>query len=206
MLYLKSKIWSINVNPSVKNTVNEWLKRNDFKHVNGTQFDIIPAGYDYGDCQRIFYTFPLRQLINCRNPDINLISNFLKMGADPNFYTKTCSGSVLHTVLINNNFWNDETILLIELLIKYGANVNSRYKYDQWTPLHIVAYNNPFHARTRHIAEEIIELLIENNANILAKDNKGNTPYHNLLVSHNRFEHKNKPIPEKILYLLTARE
>jgi ankyrin repeat protein len=106
--------------------LGKWLNYHGFKHINYTQLVIVPAGYDYGDVELIYHTFPLHTAISERNPDLDLIKSLLDEGADPNFQTRKTLGPVLHTVLVNNNWWNDNTIKLLTLLIKYGADVNSR--------------------------------------------------------------------------------
>ncbi|QKF94792.1 ankyrin repeat protein [Fadolivirus algeromassiliense] len=178
-------------------TVDEYLKYTGFKHVNDTYLETIPAGYDYGDTDFHYYIFPLYEAINNSYPDLDLVELLLRAGADPNFQSKTCSASVLHTVLINDNWWNDNTIALLELLIRYGANVNQINKNDGSTPLHEVAFAWP-----NRYAEEIMELLIDNGAQINKWDFKLKTPRDNVLSSHEWNHRKNLPLPEKILNLL----
>lgn len=175
----------------------EWLKYHGFKHVNEAQIIVSYAGYDYGDSDFVYHVFPLYEAINNSNPDIKLVKSLLEIGADPNFQTKMTLGSVLYTILVNDNWWNDNTVELLALLIKYGANVNFKDKNDKSTPLHQVALS-----WTNSFSGEIIKLLIKNGAKINTKDNKGKIPYDNVLSSSEWHHRKNLKIPEKILDLL----
>jgi hypothetical protein len=59
-------------------TANEWLKYNGFKHINDCQIKTIPAGYDYGDRDFSYHTFPLYEAIDCNNPNLK-ISGFASL-------------------------------------------------------------------------------------------------------------------------------
>lgn len=180
-------------------TANEYLAYHGFTHINDYQLIIKPAGYDYGDLEFSYHTFPLYEAVKY-NPDLNLIELLLKAGANPNFQTKKTLGTVLQTILINDNHWNEHTISLLALLIKYKTNVNSRDKYDGSCPLHQIAFS-----WTSSYTEEIIELLIANGAKINAKNYKWKTPYDNVLSSHEWYHRKHLPLPEKILNLLNPK-
>lgn len=181
------------------NNIDEYLKYSGFKHVNDTQLMIEPAGYDYGSTDFHYYTFPLYEAINNYDPDLDLVELLLKGGADPNFQSESCSSTVLHTVLINDNWWNNNTIALLSLLIKYGADVNSRDKHENDTPLHQVAFS-----WTSPYAEGIIKLLIANGANPKFRNFMSKTPRHNVLSSHKWSHRKHLPLPRKILSLLNT--
>jgi hypothetical protein len=182
-------------------SVEEFLKYNGFKHIHSLQWRTIYAGYDYGDVDFHYYVFPLDVAISGRNPDLNLVELLLKAGADPNFMTKTCSQTVLGGIMINDNYWNDQTVDLIKLLIKYGADVNSRDKSDGDSPLHQSAYS-----WSNQYAEEIMELLIENGAKLYTKNHARRTPYDNVLHSHGWPQYRNWPLPERILNLLDPKK
>jgi len=44
-------------------TATEYLKYHGFKHINDYQTMIIPSGYDYGDKDFYYHTFPLYEAI-----------------------------------------------------------------------------------------------------------------------------------------------
>lgn len=187
----------------VNKNVNEWLKYNGFKHVNDTQIITVPAGYDYGDTEFVYHTFPLYKAINQHNPDLNLVELLLQAGADPNFHVSkgfwdySRSSTVLYTIMLNNNQWNDNTIDLIKLLIKHGVNVNAEHD-DKSISLHHVAY-----AWTNPYAEKIMALLIKHGADINARDIKYKTPHDNVLSSHKWSHRQNLTIPQNITDLLS---
>lgn len=179
-------------------SADEYLKYYGFKHINAYYVKTIYAGYDYGDVDFHYHTYPLSEALSgtLKNPNLELIELLLKAGADPNIKPKMCY-PILHGILINSNQWNDKTIPLIKLLIKYGANVNLKSKGDKNTPLHEVAY-----AWAKPYAEEIIELLIDNGAKINVWNSKLKTPYVNMLESHEWIHYKHLEIPEKIRDML----
>lgn len=129
-------------------STDEYLKYYGFKHVNDYYTKTVYAGYDHGDVDFHYHTFPLYNAIKQYDVDLNLVELLLKDGADPNFTTQKSLGPVLHTILMNS--WNENTLPVIKLLLKYGADINIRDD-DYQTPLHQVAFrwNN-------HYSEEII--------------------------------------------------
>lgn len=176
----------------------EWLKYHEFKHVNETQ--VVSATFSvlgYGYSGFTYHIFPLYKAINNRNLNLKLVESLLEAGADPNFQTKMTLNPVLHMILMDDNWWNDNTIELLTLLIKYGVNVNSKNGRNKSTCLHQIAI-----LWTNSLAEEIIKLLIENGAKINIRDYNGKTPYDHVL-SDSKFYHQDKmELSERILYLL----
>lgn len=90
----------------------------------------------------------------------------LVAGADlqPAEYGLTEDFTILHLAVARNE--NPE---VIRLLIRWGADVNARSGYDLYAPLHLAAW-------FRNVA--ITSVLLEQGANIHAKDRYGETPLH----------------------------
>ena len=61
--------------------------------------------------------------------------------------------------------------MVARVLLDRGANVNAR-KQDQWTPIHLSAYN-------RHL--KLVRLFVERGADVLPLNGHGETPYQILL-------------------------
>lgn len=131
-------------------STKDYLEEYGFKHVNDTYLVTIPKGYDYGDTDFHYYTSPLYEAT--KRGDLGLVELLLQEGADPNMNPKERS-PVLHTVMYGS-LWDEDTTKILTLLIKYGANVNSKSKNDGSTPLHIAAFfwDNKY-------AEQIIEII-----------------------------------------------
>lgn len=177
-------------------STEEFLKYHGFKHVNDHYTETIYAGYDYGDVDFHYHTFPLYKAIKYHEPDLKLIEMLLKSGADPNFYTTKSLGPVIHVILINN--WNEHTINLLKLLLLYNANANIRGD-DYKTPLHQAAF------RWNHDqSAQIIQLLIDHGAKLNKRNSKMDTPYNTLLKSYKYdWERNNKlQMPFKLLHML----
>ena len=84
------------------------------------------------------------------------------------FLKKGVSQEKKNTALGKVNINNEKTF---NLLIKYGADVNSKDKEGN-TPLHL-----------KRNSKGIVKLLIENGADVNVKNNEGNTPLHLLKLS-----------------------
>jgi ankyrin repeat protein len=125
------------------------------------------------------------------------VDSLLCAGANPNFHTKESFGPVLRTILVNRNWWNNNTVELLTLLIKHKADVNFKDEYDGSSLLHEIGF-----AWTYPFCIEIAKLLISNEANIKARDDKGKTPYDNIHLSHAWPERKTLTLPNKLLDLL----
>jgi ankyrin repeat protein len=136
-----------------------------------------------------------------QNNNITAIKNILAYGIDinliltPNFRTDELI-SPLHLAIKNTSCKN-----IIQLLLKYGANVNIQDTKGQ-TPLHYaISYNQayiaerliqtgadvniqdtkgqtPLHYAARYNQTHIAKILLENGACIDARDNIGHTPLH----------------------------
>ncbi|WP_246226420.1 ankyrin repeat domain-containing protein [Wolbachia endosymbiont of Madathamugadia hiepei] len=97
--------------------------------------------------------------IAVENGCIKIVEALLAKGANVN------SGiyAPLHTAIIINNKE------MVEILIKYKADVNLKNKYDGFTPLHLAVEGDH---------QEIAEILIKHKANVNLKDDDGLTPLH----------------------------
>ena len=90
------------------------------------------------------------------------ILKLLKKGAEVNWADEDGRTILMHAILAENASFE-----IVELLIKNGANVRVCEPEQQWTALH-------FAAREGH--SDIVKLLLENGAEVDAKDSFGNTP------------------------------
>lgn len=75
-----------------------------------------------------------------------------------------------YTPLMNTSLYD-----MVELLVKRGANVNAKNKFN-YTPLHKAVFNFVEGKRKEKDCKKILDLLISNGANLNAQDNNGNTP------------------------------
>lgn len=75
-----------------------------------------------------------------------------------------------YTPLMNTSLYD-----MVELLVKRGANVNAKNKFN-YTPLHKAVFNFVEGKRKEKDCKKILNLLISNGANLNAQDNNGNTP------------------------------
>lgn len=115
-------------------------------------------------------TEKLQELIN--NPlsyenTINLIEELIDQGANPNVVNHY-EQSLLKKVIfwLKNIYPEEDQRRIIRKLIAKGADVNAASDYERYTPLMIAAwYNLP----------SIAEILLENGADISAKNYKGQT-------------------------------
>ncbi|KAL7306340.1 hypothetical protein TKK_0001765 [Trichogramma kaykai] len=114
--------------------------------------------------------------------DYEMVESLLRKGVDVNIKTKSngfyngvprnscyAKTSALHLAVINGH----HHYKMIKLLLKHGANVNSRESFLNFTPLHIACqkYNDdPIEY------SKIINILMENDAEIEAGDRFGLTP------------------------------
>lgn len=89
----------------------------------------------------------------------HMLEFLLEHGANVNANYKN-SDSIFMMAINNDAFFKD-----LELLIKYGANINYQNN-DGYSPLHIACMDN---------YSDIVELLLNNNANINQQSNDGDT-------------------------------
>lgn len=75
-----------------------------------------------------------------------------------------------YTPLMNSSLFE-----MVDLLVKRGANVNAKNKFN-YTPLHKAVFNFVEGKRKEKDCKKILDLLISNGANLNAQDNNGNTP------------------------------
>ena len=75
-----------------------------------------------------------------------------------------------YTPLMNSSLFE-----MIDLLVKRGANVNAKNKFNG-TPLHKAVFNFVEDKRKEKDCEKILNLLISKGANLNAQDNNGNSP------------------------------
>jgi len=70
---------------------------------------------------------------------------------------------------------NTSLFEMVDLLVKRGANVNAKNKFN-YTPLHKAVFNFVEDKRKEKDCEKILNLLISKGANLDAQDNNGNSP------------------------------
>jgi ankyrin repeat protein len=75
-----------------------------------------------------------------------------------------------YTPLMNTSLYD-----MVELLVKRGANVNAKNKFN-YTPLHKAVFNFVEDKRKEKDCEKILNLLISKGAKLDAQDGNGNTP------------------------------
>jgi ankyrin repeat protein len=109
--------------------------------------------------------------------NVEIVRLLLDHGADPETNAADDYGEKpLHRVLYGKYKTQEDGMLVAQLLLDCGADVNSRRK-DQWTPLHLASY---------HGNAEFVQLLIDNGADVNAVDDFGKSPLHD--VSQGTYE------------------
>lgn len=93
-----------------------------------------------------------------------------KMSKDPNFYKKLANTTVQHDYsMLHIAIWKNNA-RLAKVLLYYGANVEAKTEWG-FTPLHEVARCEETNDR-----QEILEMLVNRNADVNAITNTGNSP------------------------------
>lgn len=92
--------------------------------------------------------------------DIVLVSRMLNSGADVNILDEDGRTALMEAVIDNN-------VEIAKLLIQHGADVNKQDDLGETSALHFAAQNN---------SSELVEILLENQAEVDAEDVNGNTP------------------------------
>lgn len=100
----------------------------------------------------------------CKNGNIQLIEYLIAHGADVDMIDRPWTWS-LRSVLDHPN-----AVKLVQCLIDHGANVKARDAYKK-SVLHNIS-----HDRHRDVNIDAVRLLIENGADVNAKDHQGVTP------------------------------
>ncbi|MGI9549032.1 MAG: hypothetical protein ACR2M7_03500 [Bdellovibrionales bacterium] len=72
----------------------------------------------------------------------------------------------LHTVASLISEASPDYLNLVNTLLQYGAKVNKRTAHNKYTPLHIVLYKLTEEKEISEYAEKVIELLLDQGANI----------------------------------------
>lgn len=124
---------------------------------------LINSGVDINSHHSKFSETPLHRLCARANPHVDLITMILEKGADVNAIN--ISGK---TPIFYCNF--SYSVELLNLLIKYGANINAKDKYEN-TLLHddyIDCFDEPF--------EEFLKTLLNSGFDINSKNALGLTP------------------------------
>lgn len=176
-------------------TAEEWLEYHGFTNINQIVRKHVPAGYDYGDVDIDYQTFPLLTAINWKTNPI-LIKSMLEAGADPNMQTDV--GPALISV-IDNMRCTKEAFEVIKVLIDGGADPNNLSKPDRSSALHEAAYNwSDLHAIP------IIQFLLERGANPNTMNRERKKPRDCVIESHQWTHRKNLPYPQYIIDLLDS--
>ncbi|GFR67750.1 poly [ADP-ribose] polymerase [Elysia marginata] len=108
----------------------------------------------------------------------------------------SCRSDSLSTplhLMVTNRVHEDETISMLQLLLKSGAKINSVDKNGN-TPLHLAVSCNKGHSDTSTSLEEF---LLEKGADMMAKNNDCNMPLHQAV-------HKDGTDPIELCSLLTS--
>ena len=93
-----------------------------------------------------------------------------KMSKDPNFYKKLANTTVQHEYsMLHIEIWKNNA-RLAKVLLYYGANVEAKTEWG-FTPLHEVTRCEETNDR-----QEILEMLVNRNADVNAITNTGNSP------------------------------
>ena len=93
-----------------------------------------------------------------------------KMSKDPNFYKKLTNTTVQHDYsMLHIAIWKNNA-RLAKVLLYYGANVEAKTEWG-FTPLHEVTRCEETNDR-----QEILEMLVNRNADVNAITNTGNSP------------------------------
>ena len=93
-----------------------------------------------------------------------------KMSKDPNFYKKLANTTVQHDYsMLHIAIWKNNA-RLAKVLLYYGANVEAKTEWG-FTPLHEVTRCEETNDR-----QEILEMLVNRNADVNAITNTGNSP------------------------------
>ena len=118
--------------------------------------------------------------INANN--IGVVEGYLQRGLNPNFERQAIYNVVSHTpLMMTAHLEPAEQYVMIQLLIKYGADPN--YTNDTGSALHWTIYQGPLDPQTDypymgipHLSSSLIYLL-ENGANPFICDELYETPY-----------------------------
>lgn len=178
--------------PTLPTTAPEWLAYHGYKGINVVHTKTIPAGYDYGDVEVRYKTFPLAEAITW-NTNLDLIKSLLDNGADVNLRADT--GPVIRNVLLEMGC-NERSFKLVKLFVDRGANVNLP-TVDGDYPLHEAAYN-----WDGDCALSIITYLLEHGANPNKKNGEFKTPADCIIESHQWQQRKHLPFPIDLINLL----
>ncbi|MGE6415531.1 ankyrin repeat domain-containing protein [Planococcus kocurii] len=92
--------------------------------------------------------------------DLFLLSQILNAGCDVNVQDEDGRTALMEAVIDNN-------VEIVKLLIQFGADVNKQDYLAETSALHFAAQNN---------SSELVELLLENQAEVELEDVHGNTP------------------------------
>lgn len=184
------------IKPKKFTCVDSFLKHYGFNHINHCLKINTPD--DYGDKAWCYHINPLEKAIYNYHIDIDnhFIHLLLDAGADPNLQSDKTRGGILHTLLIGGN-WSQDTLAIINLLIKYGIDINNNHCYSKSTPLHKASIY-----WTKKHADDIIPLLINHGANINAINISGETPYDVALDTLTWHTRKHLTIPKQITTML----
>lgn len=97
------------------------------------------------------------------------LTNLLNQGLNPNCREKKGDFTLLHRAVISTNERNIYQMMpILELILSYKADPNEFYKGRD-------SYFSPLQTAARRALPEVVELLIQNKANIDFKSDKGKT-------------------------------
>ncbi|OFZ68709.1 MAG: hypothetical protein A2451_13895 [Bdellovibrionales bacterium RIFOXYC2_FULL_39_8] len=165
-LFLSSFSWAIEAkaasNPLM---IFEYFDNDDYDKI----IELINSGIDVNIANPEFYnSTPLMEVsFKLENPNdryMEVAKLLLEKGADPNKKSATGSNALFYAVLLHRN--NN----LLNLFIKFGANLNDTYHDNGESLLHIALENG------RSNAGQIFETLVKSGLNINAQDKSGYTP------------------------------
>jgi ankyrin repeat protein len=100
--------------------------------------------------------------------DAGAVKRLLSRGADPNAADDVGQTPLHWAAYIGRSD-------IVRLLLKYGANLNIKTKYDGRTPLHVAAAYEV----------SVVKLLIKYGADVNARDSRGRTPLYIALEERN---------------------